>query len=102
VGTVIGCLIRLRETGFWVVRASDLVNIPRGHQYWRVEPVGPVWTSHPVYGTLILSFASVWRFQKPADNFILRNGLIADLFWTEIEPTGKVTSDGRKHLIAVG
>ena len=94
----IGVMIRAGSR-LWVMRASDLVHHPRGLTYFHI--FGDWEHSHPVYGTEHAEFGSVWRYQSTAENYINRNGIVADLFWTEIKPTGKITSDGRKHLVPV-
>ena len=92
----IGVMIRAGSR-LWVVRASDLVFHPPGLTYFRI--FGDWAHSHPVYGTLTPRYGSVWRYQSTAENYINRNGIVADLFYTEIKPTGQITSDGRKHLV---
>ena len=111
---MISCLIRLngptarRSLGgdavwpMWVVRSSDLVRVPLSVKYWKIDPA---WgeQSHPVYGVagFDIQYASVWQYQPTAENFIARNGLHAELFWSPVKPTGNITSDGRRHLVPV-
>ena len=103
---MIACLIRLNgpETAppMWVVRSSDLVRVPLSVRYWQVHPA---WggQSHPVYGVKSsdVQYASVWQHEATAQTFIARNGLYAELFWSPVELTGNVTSDGRRHLVPV-
>ena len=92
-----GCTIRC--SNLWVVRSSDLVFVPFGVTYYRVHALWGAAT-HPVYGTENPLYASVWRYRKTAENFIEHNGLIADIFYSGIKPTGEVTSDDRQRLVA--
>ena len=91
--------VMIRCSGCWVVRSSDLVFVPSGAAYFRIQALWGT-ASHPVYGIDDVRYASVWRHRKTAENFIEHNGLLADIFLSECKPTGAITSDGRQHLVA--
>ena len=103
-----GCILRLTGQSAacgacWVVRASDLVWVPLGVTYWKVIRAwgGQGEHAHPVYAVAEsnVRYASVWQYRATAENFIARNGVYADLFYTEVKGTGYTTSDGRRHLV---
>ena len=103
-----GCILRLTgqsadNGACWVVRASDLVWVPLGVTYWKVIRAwgGQGEHAHPVYAVAEsnVRYASVWQYGATAENFIARNGVYADLFYTEVKATGDMTSDGRRPLV---